>query len=65
MHWNFKIRLSELGLTQRDAAKMLGVSESLLSSILTGFKNPTVEFRTRAAKVFNTPEDFLFAKHAA
>jgi DNA-binding XRE family transcriptional regulator len=33
MLWNFKMCLAELGLKQRDVAKMLGVSESMIAAL--------------------------------
>ena len=59
----FAARLTKLrrerGMSQKDAAKMLGVSQSLLSHYEKGIRECSLDFVCRASNFFDVSCDYL------
>jgi len=49
----------ELGMTQKDLAELLSVSEKTISSYENNHSNPDDESKVKIAKKFNTSLDYL------
>lgn len=60
MRWRLKFRIQMSGRTQRAVARECGMSESRLSEIVHGWRNPPRGDRSSLAKVLQTPEQELF-----
>lgn len=56
-----ELRLYEMKLRQRDAAKLLGVREAKLSLILSGKQKPDLAFLKAVHKHLSIPADFILA----
>lgn len=54
-------RLRALGMTQRDFAARLGVSEVTVSRWLSGERNPSIETFSKIADALRTDTSYLFA----
>ena len=54
-------RLRALGMTQRDFAAMLGVSEVTVSRWLSGERNPSIETLSKIADALGTDTSYFFA----
>lgn len=54
-------RLRALGMTQRDLAARLGVSEVTVSRWLSGERNPSIETLSKIADALGTDTSYLFA----
>ena len=66
MHSDFSRCLSllrqEKGISQRAAAKDLGISQALLSHYENGVREPGLAFVTRACDYYNVSADFLLGR---
>ena len=51
----------EKGISQRAAAKDLGISQALLSHYENGVREPGLAFVTKACNYYNVSADFLWA----
>lgn len=62
----FAARLTKLrrerGMSQKDAAKMLGVSQSLLSHYEKGIRECSLDFVCRASNFFDVSCDYLLGQ---
>ena len=58
-----RLKLLEQGLTQREAARKVGIAESLMSLIVNGRFIPSSWQRKRISKILNVPEEQLFEKN--
>ena len=52
--------LKEKGMTQKELAKQIGITEAALNRGING--NPSKDLSSRIAKALNTPEDELYSK---
>src|SRR5437016_1775963 len=59
VHSAVRSRREEIGLSQTDLAKALGVSKSMLSHIEAGKRQPTEEQVAQLATVLRMPSDLL------
>jgi len=56
-----KLAYTEEGFTQREIARMIGVSPSLISKIMTGERHIKNEKKRKIiARVLNRPEEVIF-----
>lgn len=60
MYPNLRIQLWKAGLRQNRLAKMLEMDETLLSRIVNGYREPSVEFRKRISTILERDEEWLF-----
>ena len=58
-------RLTCLGLSQKDFAGQLGVTEATVSRYLKGERRPSLNVINKIAKILNTTPDYLFDAEAA
>lgn len=56
----FEIERRKLGLSQRELAKMLGYSHTLVSQVEREYVNPYKKFRKLCSEFFCVPEEELF-----
>lgn len=54
--------LEEKDMTQRELAKLVGVTEVTISRYLNGERKPRIEIINKIADVLNTPTDYLFGR---
>ena len=57
-----KKRRTELGITQADAAKLIGVSQPAYQRYETGIRTPSIQVAKEMAKALNTSVDYLSGK---
>ena len=57
-----KNRRTELGITQADAAKLIGVSQPAYQRYETGIRTPSIQVVKEMAKALNTSVDYLSGK---
>lgn len=60
MYPNLKLQLWRSGIRQNRLAQMLGIDETLLSKVVNGFREPTLELRRQIAEVLRSDECWLF-----
>ena len=58
---NLKMALAVRGMRQIELAQKLGVASDLLSRIVRGWSEPSVELRVRIAEVLQADEGWLFS----
>lgn len=56
----FEFERRKLGLSQKELAKMLGYSHTLVSQAERGYINPYKKFRKLCSEFFCVPEEELF-----
>ena len=54
-----KLRMYEMGLTQKAVSELIGVSPSRLSNYLTGKSEPTLQVARRISKELNISADII------
>lgn len=60
MYPNLKLQLWKSGIRQNKLAKLLEIDETVLSKILNGYREPSIEVRQRIATFLHTDETWLF-----
>jgi len=60
MYPNLRIQLWKAGIRQNRLAKMVEMDETLLSRIVNGYREPSVEFRKRISTILECDEEWLF-----
>ncbi len=55
-----KMALLEKGLTQRDLSFEIGISESVISTILNGYRQPGTDLKAKIAEYLGAKSDSLF-----
>ena len=60
MRWNLKFAIQRSGLTQRAFAEKCELSESYLSEVVRGWRNPRADERERIGAALERPTDSLF-----
>jgi transcriptional regulator with XRE-family HTH domain len=60
MYPNLKLQLWKTGIRQNRLAKLLGVDEAVLSKIVNGFREPSVEMRVKIAQLLQSDQAWLF-----
>ncbi len=58
---NLKFQIFRLGLHQNRIAQELGISDTVLSKIINGYRQPSVEERKKLAACLRADEAWLFA----
>jgi transcriptional regulator with XRE-family HTH domain len=58
---NIKIRCAELDFSQRKLARSADISESLLSEVIRGRHEASLNVRKPISVVLRAPEEFLFS----
>src|SRR5271154_4061638 len=65
MYPNLKLQLWRSGIRQNRLAKTLDIDETVLSKVVNGFREPSVELRLRIAAVLESDADWLFEPQQA
>lgn len=60
MYANLKLQLWRTGIKQNRLAKMLGMDETILSKIVNGYREPSLETREKIAALLNSDVGWLF-----
>lgn len=61
MLWNLKKRIMEMYSTQVDFAEVVGVSESYISRVIRGRREPTDSEKIRWSKLLKCKPDEIFS----
>lgn len=62
---NLKLQLWAAGIRQNRLAQMLNVDETLLSRMINGFREPSVELRQKIADALQADEEWLFDRSSS
>lgn len=60
---NLKVRRIQKGLSQKELAERVGLTNQSISDFETGRLNPSYEVMKRISKELDSPVDELFFKH--
>ena len=60
MNNRLRVLRAELGLSQNELAKLLGVSRQTINAVETARYDPSLPLALRMAKVFGVPVDTIF-----
>ena len=63
MYLNIKVQVFKLGIRQNDVARELQITESMLSKIIHGYRQPSKTQRLQLARYLNAEESWLFEKY--
>lgn len=59
---NLKLQIWRTGLRQNRVAQMVDIDETMLSKILNGFREPSVELQGKLASLLDCDAGWLFEK---
>ena len=59
---NLKLQIWRTGLRQNRLAQMLQIDETILSKILNGFREPSLELKTKIASLLQSDSAWLFER---
>jgi transcriptional regulator with XRE-family HTH domain len=62
MYSNLKLQIWRTGTHQNRLAKMLQVDESMLSRIVNGYREPSIELREKMAALLHCDQAWLFER---
>ena len=63
MYPNLKLQIFKLGLHQNHIARALGIDESVLSKVIHGYREPSLQQRRQLAGFLKVEEKWLFEKY--
>ena len=63
MYPNLKIQIFKSGIHQNHLARQLGLTDTVLSKIIHGYRQPTKEQRRLLAEYLSVDENWLFEKY--
>ncbi len=63
MYPNLKLEIFKRGMRQNQLARLLGLNEAILSKIINGYREPSVEQRKQLADFLQVEERWLFEKY--
>ncbi len=62
MYPNLKLQLWRSGIRQNRLAKILEIDETVLSKVVNGFREPSVDLRLRIARALESDVEWLFER---
>ena len=63
MYPNLKLQIFKSGIHQNHLARQLGLTDTVLSKIIHGYRQPTKEQRRLLAEYLSVDENWLFEKY--
>ena len=63
MYPNLKLQIFKSGIHQNHLARQLGLTDTVLSKIIHGYRQPTKEQRRMLAEYLSVDENWLFEKY--
>jgi transcriptional regulator with XRE-family HTH domain len=63
MYPNLKLQIFKSGIHQNHLARQLGLTDTVLSKIIHGYRQPTQEQRKLLAEYLSVDENWLFEKY--
>ena len=63
MYPNLKLQIFKSGIHQNHLARQLGLTDTVLSKIIHGYRQPTQEQRRLLAEYLSVDENWLFEKY--
>ena len=63
MYPNLKLQIFKSGIHQNRLARQLGLTDTVLSKIIHGYRQPTTEQRKLLAEYLSVDEEWLFERY--
>jgi transcriptional regulator with XRE-family HTH domain len=63
MYPNLKLQIFKSGIHQNRLARQLGLTDTVLSKIIHGYRQPTAEQRKLLAEYLSVDEEWLFERY--